>query len=379
MFKLQRLAGLGFSKGMNRELLRLYSYSLTPYIFKKASTVVLAKDGFFYCKEHGNIKCFTCDACYSPEDLEKHFKYFSSKPPDNLHETWCLISDHGNIPMYQVPSSNHIDRQNPSCYKRKFKDDGGRLIECLNFCGLNCVYTDIKNMLKYPALKDAFKNHKPGSGFKALLNMTGHGERLNSARGMRDMLLYLGMVKQQETRINQERFYLIRFFCELMKEEISIIRSCSCKEEHKLIEQIIVYSLLEDQALAMDSIFQRGIDKFFDVLFGTRCSCCKENVCLTFSHTPPCLFLNVWKSGLNMKYVPTFITVLNKIFRISAIYLYTKDHFTAWIYKPRPNLERAYYDDRNVNPQDIYSADLDETKEFPGNECMVVVSYLTEN
>lgn len=80
-----------------------------------------------------------------------------------------------------------------------------------------------------------------------------------------------------------------------------------------------------------------------------------------------------------MKYVPTFITVLNKIFRISAIYLYKNDHFTAWIYKPRPNLERAYYDDRNVNPQDIYSADLDETKEFPGNECMVVVSYLTEN
>lgn len=70
--------------------------------------------------------------------------------------------------------------------------------------------------------------------------MTGHGER-NSARGMRDMLLYLGMVKQQETRINQEKFYLIRFFCELMKEEISIIRSCSCKEEHKLMEQIIVY------------------------------------------------------------------------------------------------------------------------------------------
>lgn len=70
--------------------------------------------------------------------------------------------------------------------------------------------------------------------------MTGHGER-NSARGMRDMLLYLGKVKQQETRINQERFDLIRFFCELMKEEISIIRSCSCKEEHKLIEQIIVY------------------------------------------------------------------------------------------------------------------------------------------
>lgn len=60
----------------------------------------------------------------------------------------------------------YVDRQNPSCYKRKFKDDGGRLIECLNFCGLNCVYTDIKNMLKYPALKDAFKNHKPGSGFK---------------------------------------------------------------------------------------------------------------------------------------------------------------------------------------------------------------------
>lgn len=108
MFKLQRLAGLGFSRGMNRELLRLYSYSLTPYIFKKASTVVLATDGFFYCKEHGNIKCFTCDACYSPEDLEKRFKYFSSKPPDNLHETWCLISDHGNIPIYQVPSSNHI-------------------------------------------------------------------------------------------------------------------------------------------------------------------------------------------------------------------------------------------------------------------------------
>lgn len=108
MFQLQRLAGLGFSGGMNREFLRLYSYSLTPYIFKKSSTVLLATAGFFYSKEHGNIKCFTCDACYSPEDLEKCFEYFSSKPPKSLHKTWCLIADHGNIPIYQVPSSNHI-------------------------------------------------------------------------------------------------------------------------------------------------------------------------------------------------------------------------------------------------------------------------------
>lgn len=69
--------------------------------------------------------------------------------------------------------------------------------------------------------------------------MMDHGER-NSARGMRDMLLHLGMVKQQETLINQESFNLIWFFCQLMKGEISIIRRCSCKEEHKMKEQIIV-------------------------------------------------------------------------------------------------------------------------------------------
>lgn len=362
---------------MNREFLRLYSYSLTPYIFKKSSTVLLATAGFFYSKEHGNIKCFTCDACYSPEDLEKCFEYFSSKPPKSLHKTWCLIADHGNIPIYQVPSSNHIDRLNPSYFKREFKDDRGRLIECINFCGLNCVYTDIKNMLKYPALKDAFKNHKPGSGCKAILNMMDHGER-NSARGMRDMLLHLGMVEPHETIINQENFNLIEFFCRLMKRDISIIRRCSCKIEQKMKEQIIVYPP-EDQAL--DNIIQRGIDKFFEVSFSTKCPCCKENVCLTFSHTPPCLFLNVYYlRHLNVKHVPNFIYVLNKIFRIGTIYLYKNKHYTAWIYRPRPNLERAYYDDVNVNPLDRYSAVFDLTKEFPGNEHMVVVSYYrTEN
>lgn len=116
-------------------------------------------------------------------------------------------------------------------------------------------------------------------------------------------------------------------------------------------------------------------------VFDFRCSCCKENVRLTFSHTPPCLFLNVWYlRHLNVKYIPTFISVLNKIFRISTIYLCKNKHFTAWIYKPRPNLERAYYDDCNVNPLDRYSAVFDLTKEFPGNEHMVVVSYYrTEN
>lgn len=84
-------------------------------------------------------------------------------------------------------------------------------------------------------------------------------------------------------------------------------------------------------------------------IFYFRCLCCKENVCLIFSYIFLCFFFNVWKLGLNMKYVLIFIIVLNKIFRISVIYLYMKDYFIVWIYKLRLNLERVYYDDRNVN------------------------------
>lgn len=69
--------------------------------------------------------------------------------------------------------------------------------------------------------------------------MMDHGER-NSARGMRDMLLHLGMVEPHETIINQENFNLIEFFCRLMRRDISIIRRCSCKIEQKMKEQIIV-------------------------------------------------------------------------------------------------------------------------------------------
>lgn len=85
---------------MNREFLRFYFYSLILYIFKKVLIVVLVIDGFFYCKEYGNIKCFICDVCYLLEDLEKYFKYFFFKSLNNLYEIWCLIFDYGNILMY---------------------------------------------------------------------------------------------------------------------------------------------------------------------------------------------------------------------------------------------------------------------------------------
>lgn len=54
------------------------------------------------------------------------------------------------------------------------------------------------------------------------------------------------------------------------------------------------------------------------------------------------------------------------------VYVYKDQYFTGWIYE---NQAWIYYDDSKVSFGDKYLADLDEIKEFFGNEFKVVVLY----
>lgn len=73
------------------------------------------------------------------------------------------------------------------------------------------------------------------------------------------------------------------------------------------------------------------------------------------------------------------VNVLSYRYRVGTVYVHKDQHFTGWIYKPGENQNWTYYDDNKVNQRDKYSADLDRTKEFPGKEHMVVISYYLIN
>lgn len=73
------------------------------------------------------------------------------------------------------------------------------------------------------------------------------------------------------------------------------------------------------------------------------------------------------------------VSVLDHRYRVSTVYVHENKHFTGWSYKPGENKNWTYYDDSIVNQRDKYSADLDGTKEFPGSEDMVVISYYLIN
>lgn len=98
------------SLDMKNEWFRFYSFaSLTYCRFPKLSFVSLATAGFYYSSEHRKIQCFTCDKCYTPEYLEYLLQACgTSNLSKGLHEKWCLISDHGNIPIHPNPICNDI-------------------------------------------------------------------------------------------------------------------------------------------------------------------------------------------------------------------------------------------------------------------------------
>lgn len=368
---------------MKKEWFRLASFaSLTYRRFQKLSSVSLASAGFYYSSEHRKIQCFTCDKCYTPEYLENLLQARgTSNLPKGLHENWCLISDHGNIPMHPNPGCNDVG--NPSCNKRPFKDAEGKLIKCKHMCGLNTIFADVSHMLaEFPALKDAFKNCRAG---KLILEMLELG-KLNSARGIHHILLNLRMVKPEDTEINLQSFKLIEFLCILNKEEIVIERMCGegCPMQTTLKkEQIIINALKTDGKMNI----QQGILEFFEACCPSSkcCDYCQKTVNLTFSHPPPpVLFLNVWRLSCpphGAVEVPVVVYVLGHRYRLGTEYVHKDQHFTGWIYKPAENQEWPYwyYDDARVSPLDRYSAVFDDTKEYPGNERMVVISYYLDN
>lgn len=95
---------------MKKEWFRLASFEILTYNcrYQKLSFLLLAKNGFYYSLEHRKIQCFTCDKCYTPKDLENLLQACdTSNPTKGLHENWCLISDHGNIPI-QNPGCNDV-------------------------------------------------------------------------------------------------------------------------------------------------------------------------------------------------------------------------------------------------------------------------------
>lgn len=367
---------------MKNEWFRLDSFaSLTYCRFQKLSFVSLATAGFYHSSEHRKIQCFTCDKCYTPEYLENLLQAhgFSYPPKDLVHEKWCMISDHGNIPIHPSPVCNDIG--NPSCNKRAFKDQKGRLIKCENMCGLNTFFMDISHKLaEFPALKDAFKNYRPG---KLILEMLEIG-KFNSSRGFHNILLHLKMVKPEDTVINLEIFELIRFLCILNKEEIVIERKCrkGCPMQSTFTKEQIIINPPKTTDGEMN-IIQQGILEFFKDLGPSSKCChhCQETVHLTFSHPPPpVLFLNIWRLNCLRGFeVPAVVNILSYRYRVGTVYVHKDQHFTGWIYKPGENQNWTYYDDSKVNQRDKYSADLDRTKEFPGNERMVVISYYLIN
>lgn len=96
---------------MKKEWFRLASFEILTYNcrYQKLSFLLLAKNGFYYSLEHRKIQCFTCDKCYTPKDLKNLLQALdTSNPPKGLHENWCLISDHGNIPVHQTPGCNDV-------------------------------------------------------------------------------------------------------------------------------------------------------------------------------------------------------------------------------------------------------------------------------
>ncbi|XP_061181193.1 uncharacterized protein LOC133189817 [Saccostrea echinata] len=218
-------------ENMRIEWLRVYSFA--TFSSQKISNFLLAKHGFYFDKDKGKIQCFACDKSYKWEELE-NTEDCNVKLKTSLHEDWCLIAD-GNVPIHPSPvNSLGISEGLPSCNKRKFKDEG-RIITCLELCGLNTFFVDQGNMLKeFPVLIDKYENYNSGDGsinpFQVILTMLRKGER-NSARGMREILLQTKLIKPSETTINQIHFELIRFVCELMKGKIIVKGKCGCPNE----------------------------------------------------------------------------------------------------------------------------------------------------
>lgn len=236
-------------------------------------------------------------------------------------------------------------------------------------------------LAEFPALKDAFKNCRAG---KLILEMLDRG-KLNSARGIHHILLNLRMVKPEDTEINLQSFELIEFLCILNKEEMVIERKCceGCPMQSTFTKEQIIINPPKTRGGKMN--IQQGILEFFEACcpLSKCCDYCKETVHLTFSHPPPpVLFLNVWRLShppIIAVEVPAVVSVLDHRYRVSTVYVHKGQHFTGWSYKPGENQNWTYYDDSKVNQRDRYSADLDRTKEFPGSERMVVISYYLIN
>uniref|UniRef100_K1Q5D4 Uncharacterized protein n=1 Tax=Magallana gigas TaxID=29159 RepID=K1Q5D4_MAGGI len=272
---------------------------------------------------------------------------------------------------------------NPSCNKRAFKDTEGRLIQCKNMCGPNTFFMDVSHMLiEFPALKDAFKSCRTG---RLILEMFEHG-KLNSARGIYHILRHLEIVNPEDTVVDQtQSSYKLDlqtpFYFLAHRDEV---RGSLC---YTLGVGVGVRTWLNPPCLKTRdgkmNIIQQGILKFFEDLCPSNkcCDHCQETVCLTFSHPPPpVLFINVLRLNFPpvgaFEDLPAVVYVLGHKYRVGMVYVHKDQHFTGWIYK---NQAWTYYDDSKVSPGDKYSADLDETKEFPGNELKVVVSYYLIN
>ncbi|XP_062578853.1 uncharacterized protein LOC134240789 [Saccostrea cucullata] len=359
---------------MNIEWLRLCSFA--DVSFQKVSSLRLAKHGFYFNKDRGRIQCFTCDKSYTKQGLECT-EDCNAKLKTSLHEDWCLIAD-GNIPIHPTPGSSlGISEDLPSQNKRPFKDETGRIITCQGLCGLNTFFVDQGNMLKeFPSLIDKYKNFNLGDGsinpFQVIFAMLRKGEK-NSARGMREILLHTNLISPSVTTIKQFHFELINFVCELMKGKIIVKGKCACpvervnKEEQIYISECKCHKNCGEFADGIN-FFQHWIDRRFDLRFIV----CNGQVIWTLPEPPPCLFLKIYRLNFRMEHLPHVIHVLGNRYRLGSIYVHANQHFTAWVSRPQG---MAFYDDRNEDQHDKFSAKLDDLKEFPGGGEPCLASY----
>lgn len=105
-----------FSLGMRVEFFRLSTFSN----FSELPSLLLAKGGFFYDQRISKVTCFTCDKCYSPQGLiNRYSRLTNSDGLKDLHEKWCLISDHGNIAVSPSPETEQGWYKLSSLFKHK--------------------------------------------------------------------------------------------------------------------------------------------------------------------------------------------------------------------------------------------------------------------
>ncbi|XP_062577660.1 uncharacterized protein LOC134239500 [Saccostrea cucullata] len=361
-------------ENMRIEWLRVYS--LSSFSSQKISSVLLAKHGFYFNKAERKIKCFACDKSYTQEQLENTLDC-NAKLQKILHEEWCLIID-DNIPIYQDPANSlEISEGLPSCNKRKYKDELGRIITSNGVCGLNTFFVDQKSMLEqFPAIFDAYQNYSTGDGsdnpFMAILNMLRKGRR-NSARGMREILIHTELISASETNIEQFHFELINFVCELMKGKIIVKGKCSCTVERVNKKEQIFIGRCKCHKYSGEfvdgiRIFQHWIDCHFTA----SCIVCGDQIRWTFPEPPPCLFLKLHHLNFRMEHLPNVIYVLGNRYRLGAIYVHANQHFMVWVSRPGG---MAFYDDNNVIKDDKFSARFDDLKEFPGCDKPCLASY----